>query len=1119
MAASPRRHWLLLSLCLVGGLLLAASGVWASGWTALLGVLAAQPLLGLAVGLMRQTRVADNTGAVEWFSLQLLWWAAAAVFLLLMVWPVQSLRQSGSLANALWASAMFGVFLCAAWRFSPFLHFLHRQRGQWASHLQAANGTETFAWPTLPIAIAVSALLSLAALLLSPQGLSPTALSLLGLSAPLLSLLTHYLLLHCAPPAQRVQSESPKAYIADAPLPIFDAHGADAAGSAEISKHAAEIPADSTEALFEALRRGQVAKAIAALDEGADPHAFPEASSRDQRTPVMLASLLGDMRVLRRLIELGVDLNTAHGGMTPLLVATRDSWHGRPDAVMTLLANGADPRSRDSEGNTALHHAARSTDPGVAALLLDAGAAINTLNDEGWNALGIACEAGNWRLAKFLLDRRGQPEPEGGQPALLACAQSSDDDAAGVQLLLRHKAKVDARGTGGRTALMLACANGHLGMASALLDAHADADARDEEGLRPLHHAARNAQGDAVQLLLRRRIAVDACDHAGRNALIHVCIGEPNLDVLRLLLAAGVDAQARDVDGRRALEHALGRGLWPLVAALDPTYPLPSAVADSVAEAAESGRLLQPKTTETILIETLREHQFEAADSLWRMDPQLDRLALLPLMQDALHQHDDALLRWLLGRDLSLHVRIADGGSVLESVLDDLDIATLHLPLLLEHGQSFTGAGLLARWLRTCQSSGASAVGEGIALQLLERGADAFGRDAQGDTPLVLAIAMHRPRLVDALLRIGVDPNQRDARGFTPLHRAAEGEDVGLVRQLIRYGANPAARAPDGSTPLGIALMRGHRELARWLEWEEWALPGRPLRDSDLPAAAMAGDAAAVERLLALGLPLDTVDAQGCSALLRACGGGREAVVALLLERGADTRLAARTGATPLSAAISMRHTAIVRRLLDAGADTEQRLPGGVSPLMLAAALGLPDILQELLRHHADVDPQDEQGLSALHCAALFAFGSRDRARTQAAFDVLLLAGADVEAVTHQNQDALLLLLGSRAEAGATCDEELLLAGLERLLQEDLDLDHQDGRGNTALHLAAQHGLGRIVQRLLREGADRHKRDALGRTPHDIALMRGFIDIASEFEPSRSPSTSPSLARFLRDRP
>jgi uncharacterized protein len=85
---------------------------------------------------------------------------------------------------------------------------------------------------------------------------------------------------------------------------------------------------------------------------------------------------------------------------------------------------------------------------------------------------------------------------------------------------------------------------------------------------------------------------------------------------------------------------------------------------------------------------------------------------------------------------------------------------------------------------------------------------------------------------------------------------------------------------------------------------------------------------------------------------------------------------------------------------------------------------------------------------------------------------------------------------------------------LERLLGEDVDIDQSDQRGLTALHMAAMHGLSRVVQRLLREGADRQRRDALGRTAHDLALLRGYVDIAAEFEPARA---APSLARFLRD--
>jgi hypothetical protein len=105
---------------------------------------------------------------------------------------------------------------------------------------------------------------------------------------------------------------------------------------------------------------------------------------------------------------------------------------------------------------------------------------------------------------------------------------------------------------------------------------------------------------------------------------------------------------------------------------------------------------------------------------------------------------------------------------------------------------------------------------------------------------------------------------------------------------------------------------------------------------------------------------------------------------------------------------------------------------------------------------------------------------------------------------TNAGHTPLLLLLGARAEAGAACDEDVLLAVLERLLNEGVALDAQDQRGLCALHLAAMHGLLAVVQRLLREGANRSLRDSLGRTPHDLALLRGYVDIAAEFEPARA---------------
>ena len=128
----------------------------------------------------------------------------------------------------------------------------------------------------------------------------------------------------------------------------------------------------------------------------------------------------------------------------------------------------------------------------------------------------------------------------------------------------------------------------------------------------------------------------------------------------------------------------------------------------------------------------------------------------------------------------------------------------------------------------------------------------------------------------------------------------------------------------------------------------------------------------------------------------------------------------------------------------------------------------------------------------------------------------LVLAGAEPDA-TAAGATPLLLLLGARAEPGAAVDEDVLLAALEQLLAQEAALDVRDPRGFGPLHLAALHGLPRVVQRLLKAGADPEQRDSLGRTPREVALMRGFVDIAAEFAPAGNPRDI-SMARFLRDR-
>jgi ankyrin repeat protein len=1066
-------------------------------WPAAIAAALAQPALAFAVSWWRGTRTPQRLGR-DALALGGTWLAGVAAGGALVAWPLAALRETGSLSAAIGLSVVAGVALLLLWRTWPVWHVLEREGGAPGALWRGLGEVEVGAWRGLGVAAIVAVLLGAILTLAWPglvaAGMRWPATLAFAVAAPLL----HFLLQRIAPAS---------------PLPFEQLLAAVELDGDAIAEplHAVD---DLDAALYAAARGGRVDRALSLLDAGANAHALPPPGS-DQRTLPMLAAILPDLRLLRTLIQHGVDLNAAYGGMAPLLAATRDSWHGRPEAVMTLLANGADPRVADADGNTPLHHAARSSDPGVAALLRDAAADIDTINHDGVTPLGIACAAGNWRLARFLLERGAKPELTNASPALLAAAGTEEDDVAGVQLLLKHKAKADARDARHRTALHEAARRGHGEIVGTLLGAGADVHARDVDGRTPWLDAARGGHLEVLERLLPHRPEVALVDHDGRDALMLAGTAErADPQLVRRLLELGLDPTRRDNDQRRAADHAAAAGRWTLVAVLDPAYPLPAAVMDAGATTQVD------RAPVTLLRDGLREGRFEDLHTVVgllsprELGAQLRELPVAGQGTAALHAA--ARIDWLLAHGADPDVREGADDNAMFALLAQGPVAAAALQALLRRAVSPAGAGGFARFLGACVASDhAGRALELLAIDLLDRGADPYAPSPAGDPPLALAVRLGWLRVVERLVSYGVDLNARDSHGMTALHLAAALGRESALKALIAQGADPEMRAADGQTPLGVALSSGRRDLADWLDWRGWPLPGRPLQAADLPSAAIVGEVDAVRRLIDLGLAVNATDGQGCTALLRAAGGGHRAVVELLLARGADPRAAARSGATPLSAAVSMRQLDIVERLLAAGAPLEQRLPGEVTVLMLAAALGLPDLVARLLTAGADVHASDAQGLAPLHCAALFGFTARERPRLVALLDTLLLAGAEADQPAAGGVTPLLLLLGARAEPGTACDEDVVLAGLERLLDEDVALDARDPRGFGPLHLAALHGLLRVVQRLMRAGADPDLRDGLNRSAREIAVMRGFVDVAAEFAPATPGGVS--MARFLRE--
>lgn len=131
-----------------------------------------------------------------------------------------------------------------------------------------------------------------------------------------------------------------------------------------VGKCLSDFPGLGREMIWEAIRYDQKEVVQMLLDEGVDINAFPVPDNRTYRGTLQIAASLGNISMVRFLIERGADVNFVgfnRAGNLPIEVAARC---GQEEVVVLLLEQGSDPAR-------ALRSAAEGGQSRVVKLLLD----------------------------------------------------------------------------------------------------------------------------------------------------------------------------------------------------------------------------------------------------------------------------------------------------------------------------------------------------------------------------------------------------------------------------------------------------------------------------------------------------------------------------------------------------------------------------------------------------------------------------------------------------------------------------------------------------------------------------------------------------------------------------
>lgn len=369
----------------------------------------------------------------------------------------------------------------------------------------------------------------------------------------------------------------------------------------------------------------------------------------------------------------------------------------------------------------------------------------------------------------------------------------------------------------------------------------------------------------------------------GRQALHYALRGGASHEVLRFLLEQGVPIRPE------------GNGVWAeLYAARYGDLDTLKLLAEFGADYKSADYMSEGAVYWMAKGKALDLDKLEYFESLG-LDVNLqNRLGMTPAIRAAMNKNGEELLDALLDRGASIDGIDSEGRDVFMRAMtknDNVDMLERFYALSedteAEDNYGYYGVLIAASDEEISEDRLAFLEGKGFDLHIT---------DAKGRTAMHMIAGNIEEEAIEgfeALAGHGFEVNATDDAGNSVLHHALKAKGEAEILWLIDHGADVLAANAKGVTPLMLALGRG----------------------DDL--------AGSIDRMIAGGADLTSLDAAGATTLIHALRGGQPLVrIEQILAAGVDVNAVDGEGTTALMyAALQAEDPAVVVALLKAGAD------------------------------------------------------------------------------------------------------------------------------------------------------------------------------------------------------